>query len=131
MGLDLSCDVRQGMCRRLRSCIPHHVQHFFDQLHEHLRREGRSEASLEDVEFVYQRYLLGVRGQLHLEHYEGRLRMVLGDEGYGTALELLTEAAVNDGLLTGGTIGQYREALSSGEVDGTPVDTRAAVHPGT
>ena len=113
-GLELSCDVRRGICRRLRSCIPHHVQHFFDQLHEHLRREGRSEASLEDVEFVYQRYLLGVRGQLHLEHYEGRLRMVLGDEGYGTALELLTEAAVNDGLLAGETIQQYRKALSSG-----------------
>ena len=80
-GLDLSYDVRQGMCRRLRSCIPHHVQHFFDQLHEHLRREGRSEASPDDVEFVYQRYLLGVRGQLHLEHYEGRLRMVLGGRG--------------------------------------------------
>ena len=119
-GLDLSCDVRQGMCRRLRSCIPHHVQHFFDQLHEHLRREGRSEASLEDVEFVYQRYLLGVRGQLHLEHYEGRLRMVLGDEGYGTALELLTEAAVNDGLLSGETIEQYRKALSSGEIGEHP-----------
>ena len=69
----------------------------------------------DDVEFVYQRYLLGVRGQLHLEHYEGRLRMVLGDEGYGTALELLTEAAVNGGLLTGETIEQYRKALSSGE----------------
>ena len=63
--------------------------------------EGRTEASLEDVEFVYQRYLLGVRGQLHLEHYEGRLRMVLGDEGYGTALELLTEAAVRRRLAYG------------------------------
>ena len=42
--------------------------------------------------------------------------MVLGDEGYGTALELLTEAAVNGGLLTGETIEQYRKALSSGEV---------------
>ena len=46
--------------------------------------------------------------------------MVLGDEGYGTALELLTEAAVNGGLLTGETIQQYRKALSSGEVGEHP-----------
>ena len=28
--LDLSGDVRNEMCRRLRCCIPHHVQQFFD-----------------------------------------------------------------------------------------------------
>ena len=46
---------------------------------------------------------------MDLEHYEGRLRMVLGREGY--RLEILTEAAVNDGLLSGDTIGRYRECL--------------------
>ena len=111
-GLQISQDVAAAMCFELRSCIPHHVQHYFDQMHEHLRREGRTEARLEDVELVYRRHLLGVRGQVHLEHYEGRLKMVLGDAGYGTALELLTEAAVNDGFLTHHIVELYQKSLS-------------------
>ena len=89
--------VRQEMFRRLRCGIPHHVQQFFDKLHEHLRRRGRSVASLHDVDTVYTEDMLGVRGQVHLEHYQSRLRTVLGDDGYVDALELLTEAAVRDG----------------------------------
>ena len=49
---------------------------------------------------VYERDLLSIRGQIDLEHYETRLRMTLGTDGYRTAIDLLTEAAVNDGLLT-------------------------------
>ena len=98
--LDLPEDVRHEMCRRLRCCVPHHVQQFFDSLHEHLRRDGRNSATIDDANAVYERDLLSVRGQIDLEHYEGRLRMSLGTEGYRAALELLTEAAVNDGLLT-------------------------------
>lgn len=121
-GVHLPDVVRTGMCLQLRSCIPHHVQHYFDQLHEHLRRQGRNEARMDDVELVYNRHLLGVRGQVHLEHYEGRLRMVLGDPGYGTALELLTEAAVNGGCLTRNTIEKYREALvDAGNEDHPPL----------
>ena len=98
--LDLPENVRREMCRRLRCCVPHHVQQFFDSLHEHLRRDGRDTATLKDVKSVYERDLLSVRGQIDLEHYETRLRMTLGTDGYMTALDLLTEAAVNDGLLT-------------------------------
>ena len=116
--LDLSADVRTEVCRRLRCCVPHHVQQFFDYLHQHLRRNGRTEATVEDVALVYERELLGVRGQIDLEHYEVRLRMVLGDEGYGTALELLTEAAVNDGLLTPPAIRRYRDAPALSDTDG-------------
>ena len=97
--LDLSEDVRREMCRRLRCCVPHHVQQFFDSLHEHLRREGRNMATLDDVSAVYERDLLSIRGQIDLEHYETRLRMTLGTDGYRTAIDLLTEAAVNNGLL--------------------------------
>ncbi len=98
--LNLPENVRREMCRRLRCCVPHHVQQFFDSIHEHLRRGGRSAATIDDVEMVYERDLLSVRGQIDLEHYEVRLRMALGTESYRTALDLLTEAAVNDGLLT-------------------------------
>ena len=108
--------VRQEMFGRLRCGIPHHVQQFFDKLHEHLRRHHRREASLDDVDRVYSQEMLGVRGQVYLEHYQSRLRMVLGDEGYEVALELLTEAAVSDGQLTDGSIRQYetyRSVLSN------------------
>ena len=69
---------------------------------------------MEDVERVYTTEMLGVHGQMDLEHYEGRLRMVLGREGYRTALEILTEAAVGDSSLSGDTIGRYREYLQGG-----------------
>ncbi len=121
-GLDLPLDIRREMCRRLRCLIPHHVQQFFDNLHEELRRSGRREATMEDVERVYTNEMLGE--QMDLEHYEGRLKMVLGRKGYGTALEILTEAAVSDGLLSGDTIGRYREYVqggSRGEAESDPV----------
>lgn len=110
-GIDLPLAVRQEMCRRLRCQIPHHVQQFFDNLYEHLRRADRDrrEASLEDVDHVYTTEMLGVRGQMDLEHYESRLRMVLGDKGYLVALDILTEAAVSDGLLYSDAINQYYE----------------------
>ena len=76
-GLDLPPVVRQDMCRRLRCQIPHHVQQFFDTLDVYLKQAGRQEASLEDVERVYTGEMLGARGQLNLDHYETRLRMVL------------------------------------------------------
>lgn len=116
-GIDLPLDVRREMCRRLRCQIPHHVQQFFDNLREHLRRTGRREATMEDVRQVYTNEMLGVRGLMDLEHYEDRLKMVLGSEGYRTALEILTEAAVGDGLLSDDTISRYREYLQGGSRD--------------
>ena len=113
-GLDLPYDVRRDMCRRLRCQIPHHVQRFFDVLRENLRPTGRRAASLEDVERVYVNEMLGVRGQMDMEHYERRLRMVLGDEAYRIALEMLTEAAVNDDGLRDDAIDRYRESLAAG-----------------
>ena len=101
------------MCRRLRCQIPHHVQVFFDNLHEYLRRAGRQNASLEDVAHVYEGEMLGVRGQMDLEHYQSRLRLVLGDEGYRIALVLLTEAAVSGGVLRNPSIDRYREYLAA------------------
>lgn len=107
--LELPDKVRFEMCRRLRCCVPHHVQQFFDLLHEHLHSQNRKRARMDDVERVYTRDLLGVRGQIDLDHYEGRLKMVLGREDYRVALELLTETAVNDGLLTNAALARYRD----------------------
>ncbi len=105
--LDLPLDARQEMCRRLRCLVPHHVQRFFDSLDERLRLVGQRAATLEDVEHVYTDEMLGVRGQADLDHYESRLKLVLGPEGYRDALDLLTEAAVNRGVLTRDAIVRY------------------------
>ena len=125
--LDLPRPVRQDMCRRLRCQIPHHVQRFFDLLHEDLRRAGRRTASIKDVERVYDHEMLGIRGQMDLQHYEGRLRMVLGDEGYRAALEMLTEAAVNDGRLRGDAIDRHRESLAA-EAGADPLPVEDVLH---
>ena len=114
-GIDLPEEIRRNMCGRLRSCIPHHVQMFFDKMHEHLRRAGKSGATGEDVESVYRHEMLGVRGQLDLQHYEGRLEAILGRAGDLIALELLTGAAVN-GFLDDGLVERYRAYYS--DLDG-------------
>ena len=117
-GISLPEEIRREMCCKLRCCVPHHVQQFFHHLYEHLVRDQRNEATLDDVERVYQRDLLSVRGQVDLVHYEERLRMVLGDEGYTDALSLLSEAVVNSGLLTHQVVELYRgEAADKGEGD--------------
>ncbi len=108
----IASEVSRNMCRRLRCCIPHHIQMFFDRMHDHLRRAGRRDASLEDVEWVYVREMQGVRGQVDLQHYEGRLETVLGRAGYTVALEILTATAV-DGEIGANTVDRYRNWFST------------------
>ena len=120
--LDLSLDVRQRMCRKLRCCIPQHVQQFFDYLHEYLRKAGSSVATPKDVTHVYDTYMLGIRGAIDLDHYRSRLEMVLGRDGCRVAVELLTEGAVNDGVLTDRAIDCYDKYFRSLEdFHGAPV----------
>ena len=78
------------MCRRLRRQVPHHVQQFFGCLEEDLRRVRQREASTNDVNRVYAAEMLGVRGQMDLEHYESRLRFVLGPTAIVQHLNCLT-----------------------------------------
>ena len=120
-GLDLPQDVREAMCKRLRCQIPNHVQRFFDVLHEDLRRADRKIALLDDVSRVYESDMLGVRGQMDMDYYEERLRMVLGDEGCRVAHDLLTEAAVADGLLKGEAIAVHR-LIQDFEPNPIPID---------
>ena len=120
-GLDLPLATGKEMCRRLRCLVPHHVQRFFDSLDEDLRMAGWRQASLEDVGRVYTREMLSVRGQADLDHYESRLKLVLGPDGYRVALALLTEAAVNDGVLQRAAMDLYREHLQGWAVAAHPV----------
>ncbi len=116
--IKLSPALRREMCRKLRCCIPHHIQQFFDYLHEDLRRAGKSEATHEDIERVYSNHMLGIRGRIDLEHYEGRLRMALGDGDYRIAMEVLTEAAVNSGYLDHASIEGYMRYYHTPEREG-------------
>jgi hypothetical protein len=116
--VDLPDDVRRHMCRMLRCCIPHHVQQFFDYLHEELRRVGRGIATLEDVDRVYETDMLGIRGTIDLDHYQSRLAMVLGSSSQRIAIELLTQAAVSKGVLSAESIAQCERYFGlSGETD--------------
>ena len=110
-GLDLPLAARRAMCRRLRCLVPHHVQRFFDSLDEDLRLAGRRDATEDDVARVYTREMLGVRGQMDLDHYESRLKLVLGPAGYRDALDLLTEAAVGGGVLERDAIDRFRDCF--------------------
>ena len=114
--------VRQAVCRRLRCCIPHHIQQFFDALYRHLKLSGRLDATLEDAEAVYRSDMLGARGQIDMDHYEERLKLVLGPDGYRVALELLARAA-EEGSLEAATIGDYKAMLDfsqDGGADSVP-----------
>lgn len=117
--IDLSSEVREHICQRLRCCIPHHVQMFFDKLYDHLRQSGRMDATLEDAEQVYLLDLLSVRGQMDMQHYEGRLETVLGRTGYPVALEILTGTAVK-GRLDGDTVNSYRKHFTSSIKEAPP-----------
>ncbi len=117
-GIELPHWAREAMCRRLRCCIPQHIQQFFDYLHEDMRRTGQREVTLEDIERVYSKDMLGIRGRIDLEHYEGRLKIALGNSDYRIAMELLTEAAVNNGFLNNESIEGYMSYYHTPERQG-------------
>ncbi len=126
-GVTIPPNVGETMCRRLRCCIPHHIQMYFDKLHEHLRHAGRTDAAIQDAESVYLHELLSVRGQMDLQHYEGRLLTVLGRTGYPMALEILTETAVK-GRLPADTVSRYRAHFESPCEDAAASSVDSVLH---
>ncbi len=76
--------------------IPHHVQCFFARLRDFAVMHEREPVTVADVGEVYQKELLGPRGQSDLVHYETRLKDGLEDENYSIAMEVLAEAATQD-----------------------------------
>ncbi len=108
--IDLPSQVQEAMCRRLRSCIPHHIQQFFDALHRHLRLQGKQNATLRDAEAAYREDMLGTRGRIDMDHYEDRLKLILGIDAYRVALALLAETATT-GYLDAAGIRAYSDRL--------------------
>ena len=92
--LEFEQGVPERMVEMLGCCIPHHVQMFFRHAHDWCIRRKQNTISHQDVEAIYNNELLSTRGHAQLTHYEERLKMVLGDELFPLALELLTETAV-------------------------------------
>ncbi|MDL2285866.1 hypothetical protein LJC24_00310 [Desulfococcaceae bacterium OttesenSCG-928-F15] len=82
-----------AMVDRLGYCIPHHVQMFFSHVLDYCDRRGKKEFQAAEVDEVYNREMLSVRGHAEMSHYEERLKSVLGPELFSFALELLTETA--------------------------------------
>lgn len=115
----LPLNVRRYMCRKLRCCIPHHVQMFFDKIHHHMKREDLQEASLNDVDWVYQHEMLSVRGQVDMQHYQSRLKTILGKTGYPIALEILTYIAIG-GCLDDEAVRRYEKYFATQHEEGTP-----------
>ncbi len=92
--IELGDGVAATMIDLLGCSIPHHVQMFFRYAHDLSVRQKQTQISPSDVERIYQREMLSTRGHAELAHYEERLKMVLGDDLFPMALELLTETAV-------------------------------------
>lgn len=95
------------MCRKLRCCVPHHVQVFFDKVHEHLRRSNATAATIDEVRHVFEEEMISIHEHPALDHYLVRLRMVLDPEQYDLARDLLTEAAVAQGRLSEAVLGEH------------------------
>lgn len=108
-GIEISPAAQRAICQRLRHCVPHHVQQFFDYLHEDLRRRGCQRATPKDMERVFKREMLGIQGQVDLQHYVGRLETILPRALNKIALDILTEAAVNAGRLPAEAIELFQE----------------------
>jgi hypothetical protein len=86
------------MLERIGSCIPHHVQMFFNYIYEDCKKRGSMDCTPGDAERVYNSRMLSTRGHAELSTYEERLKTVLSSDMLPLALELLTEAAVTGKL---------------------------------
>lgn len=125
--LDLSRDVRREMCRKLRCCVPHHVQVFFDKVHDHVRRSKATAATIDDVRHVFDEEMISIHEHPALDHYLDRLKMVLDPEQYNLARELLSEAAVAQGRLSDAALKEHcRHWLSA--PDRTESDVEQVLH---
>lgn len=117
-GLRLGNDVTAEMVRLLGCCIPHHVQMFFDHVKSHCLRKKTAEVTADEAREVYETEMLSTRGHAELAHYEERLKLVLGAERMGLALDMLTEAAVT-GCLGSEAIRAFRDEY---DIEGEPTE---------
>ncbi len=97
-GITFKDNATREIVKRLGCCIPHHVQMFFFHIHAWCKKKEITEFSSSEVEEVYLKKMLSTRGHAELTHYEERLKLVLGEELFPLAVEILTETAVSGSL---------------------------------
>ena len=97
-GLSFGEGAKERMADSIGSCIPYHVQLFFRQVQLQCDRENRCQISVDLVDRVYEKDMLGRRGHAELNHLEERLGLVLRGKQSEFARELLSEAAIADEL---------------------------------
>lgn len=93
-------DAENEVTDLLGLCIPHHVQSMFDLLHRQAHKESKDTIDPHDVRQVYHEKMLASRGHAELRHYEERLHMVLDDELFSLACDILTRASISDDGVT-------------------------------
>ena len=113
--LDLPTAAREMVVEKLGSCIPYHVQLYFQLLVEYARRQSLVALTAHDVERVYVTRMLASHGHQELAHMEERLRMVLPPEWRPLAADLLTEAAVKGSLTVSAARDLARDLLPIGQ----------------
>jgi hypothetical protein len=115
-------EFEEGACERiterLACCIPHHVQMFFSHIYERCRKRGDMTCTVEDVDQVYEEHMLSTKGHAELSTFEERLEMMVGNDLLPFVLDLLTEAAVANGL-THDAIDVHREEHELSGREGT------------
>ena len=97
-GITLNDRTTHEIVKRLGCCIPHHVQMFFFHIQSWCKHNGSTEFEPGDVDEVYKDKMLSTRGHAELTHYEERLKLVLGEEIFPLAVEMLTETAISGSL---------------------------------
>jgi hypothetical protein len=93
-GLTLAPEATDRLVDRLGYLIPHHVAMFMHFVRLDAQRRNSTSCTPDDIDRIYERHMLSVRGHLDLATYEDRLKTVVDPEILRVALELLTEAAV-------------------------------------
>lgn len=126
--IELEGGVPQRMVALLGSCVPHHVQVFFNHLYIDSRRASGRRVSIDDVDRVYNTSMLSSRGHVELSHFVERLESVLDADVLPLAMDMLTEAAITGylsveaiGTLSADYLGEAprRVGFLGGEPDGS------------
>lgn len=97
-GVVLPEEAIDAFLNHLSCYIPHHVQMFFSHIQMDAVRRDLLPPTAADVARIYEQSMLSTRGHAELADYEERLLRVLEPASVPLALDLLTEAAVEDGL---------------------------------
>lgn len=106
--------AEQVMVNKLGYCVPHHVQLFFSCVHRHCMLRGDMHFRVVEVNELYEKEMLGLRGHAELTHYEERLSMYFTKDRLVLVRAILTETAIS-GILSIPVLLELREEYASKE----------------